>query len=78
MRQEKQDLLFKSLIDTNVKILYKDYGKISVARGTLISENKDFLILRGDFNQICLRKDTIVKITSQIQDKKEQENDNSE
>ena len=67
MGQDKQDLPFKNLINTLIKAIYKDGDKFSVARGTLISEDKDFLILRGDFNQICLRKETIVKLTSQVQ-----------
>lgn len=48
-----------------VKIVYLDGGKLSCVKGTLLSEDKDFLHLKGDFSNISISRTSVIKISSQ-------------
>ena len=69
----RQEKTFKNFAGKFVKIRYKDGDTISIARGILLEEKEKFLFLKGDYTEICILKDSILKITSQEQERRSQD-----
>ena len=51
-----------------VKVLYNDSNKHAIARGTLSKETDRMILLEGDYSEIAISKDSIIKISRQGQD----------
>ena len=54
--------------DKFVKVLYKDSNKHAVARGILSKETDRMILLEGDYSEIAISKDSIIKISRREQD----------